>query len=186
MIKRLSNISGKTLNNLSKARKVARQGLIELYHHPIKHPINGAKVVGKITKKGFTGLYNYPIKHPINTTKTFVKNSWDIGTSVFTEWGISQYGLAIIQRYSFPLRITNALITAIPVIGSKERGGRNILLQSASWAFFTGTTAGRIGAGILAAPGIYFEVKRIKKIKDKKEQKPISNPYSLEENLNGF
>lgn len=170
-------------NYLSKARKAARQELIELYHHPIKHPINRAKVVGKITKRGFIGLYNHPIKHPINTTKTVVKNSWDIGTSVFTEWGISQYGFAIIKRYSFPLRITNAVITAIPVISSKERGGRNICLQTASWAFFTGTTVGRIGAGILAVPGIYFEVKRIKKAKDKKEQKPILNSHSLEEKV---
>ena len=183
MIKNFSsNIYRKTLNGLSKSGKIARQGLIELYHHPIKHPISGAKVVGRITKKGLTNLYNHPIKHPINTTKTFVNDYWDVGTSLVTEWGISKGGLAIIQKYNPYVRLTNAVITAIPVIGSKERGLRNICLQTASWAFLIGRPIGKISGGVLAVTGICLDLKRRKQKKDN-EQKPILNSHSLEEKV---
>lgn len=132
------------------------------------------------TKEEFLNFYHNPVKYPLEITKEIAKDYWDVGTSFLTEWGISKYGLKVLKENNPYIRFANFVATGIPVLTSKERGGRNLLLQTASWAFFTGTTVGKVGCGFLVASGFYYDRKRRKK--EREEKKNLKKP-SLENKI---
>ena len=137
-------------------------------------------------KRGLTDFRNHPIDYATTSAKNFARNYWDVASSFATEWGISKYGLKIIKEHNPYIRAVNAVATVIPVFGDKERGGRNLCLQAASWAFFTGTPIGKVTAGGLAITGLYFERKRKLRERDKeraKQEKESKKSRSLLERL---
>lgn len=133
-------------------------------------------------KRGFAEFKTHPLSYTTTSAKNLAKNYWDVASPFATEWGISKYGLEIIKEYNPYIRTINAVATAIPILGDKERGGRNLCLQAASWAFFTGTPIGKVTAGGLALTGVYFERKRRLKARDKEREKQekAKSKFSLE------